>query len=227
MPASQKFVVWDWNGTLLDDTELVRTCVNKALKDVGHPEMDMERFRALQIRPLRDFYKAAGLNEDEVLRALEIEGRIFDQEYEPLADHAPLREGAVDLLRRLSGHKVDNVIVSNHLTHQIARLLEKHNIRGFFGDIIAYAAHKRGHRTETKGDKLRVFIAERGLNTANAVIIGDTLEEIEIARELGMASIAITGGIHAEERLRGLSPDYVVHTIAEIGAILSEKGFVA
>lgn len=227
MTPAQKFIVWDWNGALLDDTEVVLSCVNTVLSRLDHPPLTIEKFRATQIRPLEKFYRDIGLTAEQADMALEHERAIFHETYEPLADHAPLRDGAADLLDTLKQQGVTHIVVSNHITDQIVRIMKQRAIHHHFDDVLAYENHGKQFRDRTKGEKLRAYMDAKGLNPANAVIIGDTLEEIEIARTYGMISVAITGGIHAADRLLALQPNYLIQSLHELPPILRQYGFVS
>ena len=78
----------------------------------------------------------------------------------------------------------------------------------------------------TKGEKLHQHLKSCGMKPTNAIIIGDAIEEIEIARDLGMTCVAITGGDYSESRLRAQNPDYVIHSLYELNTILAERGFM-
>ena len=119
-----------------------------------------------------------------------------------------------------------NLNVSNHITDKITHLLHKHAIHSYFDTVIAYACHTTQFKDMTKGEKLHQHIKTSGLTPSNAISIGDTVEEIEIARTLGMTSVAITGGDYAEDRLRAMKPDHVIHSLHDLNPILQERGFI-
>jgi phosphoglycolate phosphatase-like HAD superfamily hydrolase len=77
-----------------------------------------------------------------------------------------------------------------------------------------------------KSDRLRLYMKNNGLNPAHTFVVGDTVEEIEIAREFGMGSAAITGGLASEEMLRASNPDYIIHSLDELAPILRQRRFV-
>ena len=226
MSASKKFIVWDWNGTLLDDTDAVLVAVNAIFSEFKRPPLSMEKFRAIGDRPFTKLYASAGFNEAEIQSIITIDRQIFHDHYETQAANATLRDGATDILHRLRANNVSNLIVSNHLTNKIINLLHKHDIHPYFDEVIAYACANTQMKGKSKGEKLHQHIKETGLTAANAIIIGDTIEEIEIARKLGMASIAITGGDYAENRLREQNPDHLIHSLPELTRILEEREFV-
>jgi phosphoglycolate phosphatase len=226
MNAKTKFIVWDWNGTLLDDAEAVLFAENAILTAFNYAPVSMEKFRALNGRPFGAFYTAVGFSEEERKHAAK-DRKMFHEYYEQHPASTTMRDGSVNILRRLKTHQVMNVIVSNHITDKIIRMLRQYDIHHHVDDVIAYACHNTQMKGSTKGEKLHHHLTATGLNPANAIIIGDTVEEIEIARELGMISVAITGGDYAESRLREKNPDYVIHSMHELNAILEERGFVA
>lgn len=227
MSALKKFIVWDWNGTLLNDTDAVFACNNMVLEKIGRGPVSAEAFRDHFIHPTRDFYVAIGLNEEELAKVMIMERDAFHDAYEAMADLAPLHLGATDILQDLRKHNVANLIVSNHITGEITRILKQRNIDHHFDEVIAYISRGKQFRDMTKGEKLHEYIKANGLDGMNALIIGDTMEEIEIARALGMISVAITGGVHAEHRLRSKAPDHVIHSLHELRPILQERGFIS
>ena len=130
-------------------------------------------------------------------------------------------------MKRLKADNVSNIILSNHIANQIIRLLSQHGILGYFDDVLAYDSVDTQFCDVTKGERLRRHIQTKGLDALNAFIVGDTREEIKIGRELGMNSIALTGGILAEHLLRDEKPDYIVHSFDDLTVVLEEVGFAA
>jgi phosphoglycolate phosphatase len=101
-------------------------------------------------------------------------------------------------------------------------------IEHFFEDVLAYADREdQQTRSMSKGDKLRHFMQQEDIYGHPTIIVGDSVEEIEIAQEQGLISVAITGGCVSEERLRAAHPDYVIHSLHDLKPVLAERGFVS
>ncbi|WP_409190475.1 HAD family hydrolase [Bradyrhizobium sp. RDM4] len=66
---------------------------------------------------------------------------------------------------------------------------------------------------------------KNNLKAASTFIIGDMAVETEIARNLGLISISITGGFVSELRLRAAHPDYTINNHHELLPILQDHGF--
>ena len=58
-----ELVLWDWNGTLLDDVELCENALNRLLQRYGYPQRyDHEQYRAIFGFPVEDYYVRAGFD---------------------------------------------------------------------------------------------------------------------------------------------------------------------
>ena len=60
-------IVWDWNGTLLDDVDLCFSCINRLL--VNHelqPLSTLNQYREVFTFPIEDYYKRVGFNFDKI-----------------------------------------------------------------------------------------------------------------------------------------------------------------
>jgi len=223
---NRKFIIWDWNGTLLDDADIVLECINLTLGNVQMAPISLEKLRNTQSTPFTTLYTCLGVPKEKIDYLIK-NSHIFHEIYESRVSRASLRSGTSALLKRLKANNVSNTIVSNHIADKIIKELERHGIFSFFDKVMAYANPSSQFHDITKGERVRRHIENEQLNVSNAVIVGDTREEIRIARDLGMTSVAITGGILSESLLREEKPDYVVHSIDDLGALLQERKFVA
>lgn len=227
MKQEKKYIFWDWNGTLFDDAEVILGCINGSLGAFACAPLSMDAFREVQVDKLSDFYSAVGVPKDKIDSALKTEREIFHSAYEPKADAASLRQGATDVLGQLAEGRVSNIILSNHIADQIVRRLKRHDIHHYFEDVLAYLNHATQFRDLTKGERLRRYMEEKKLSPAQALIIGDTKEEVDIARDHGLCSVAITGGLASETRLLSARPDHLIHSLDALPPILKERGFLA
>ena len=225
MTGVTKHIVFDWNSTLLDDAEAIHLSTNRLLESAGHPPMTLAFFQHHYAVPFRQLYHNLGLPEAESQRLIDLNNSAFHDHYEPLAHAAPLRDGAMDVLRYAQTHGVQSTILSNHLVESIRVQLRRLDIEHFFAEVLAYADRATQFQHMTKGEKLRQFRATQKMDDHPTMIVGDSVEEIEIARDQNFISVAITGGCVSEQRLRAAQPDYVIHSLHELRPILQERGF--
>lgn len=227
MSVPSRNIVFDWNSTLLDDIHAMHECTNILLKSEGHAPIAIDHFRDHYNVPFDQFYRGMGFNDQEVERLMSLENSAFHDHYEPLAHQAPLREGAVEILHHAREAGVQSLILSNHLVDPIRTQLRRLAIDGLFAEVLAYQDRATQFRDMTKGERLRRFITAHEMTSHDTMIVGDSVEEIHIAREQSLISIAITGGCVSERRLRAEKPDYVIHTLHELKPIMIERGFLS
>jgi phosphoglycolate phosphatase len=225
--TKKKFIVWDWNGTLLDDTHIVLDCFNIALKHFSVAPVSREAFLNIQGPCMKSLYRKAGVPEHKLDEIVELERDIFHDNYENQSHTAGLRNGAKRVLEHLASNEVTSVILSNHINTEIARLLRHHEIFHHFDDILAYKNRETQFREKDKKGRLIDYTKDKDLGSGNTLIVGDSTEEIGVGHELGIESVAVTGGMTSEDRLRAAKPDYLIHELAELAPILKKRGFVA
>ena len=108
--AEYRHAVWDWNGTLLDDTWLCCASLNLLLAEDGHPRVDPERYRRIFEFPVIKVYQAIGFTPDESsFRAMSVR---FMAAYEARKHECGLHPGALDLLDGLSARGATHSVLS-------------------------------------------------------------------------------------------------------------------
>jgi len=217
-----KYIVFDWNGTLFDDTHVVLESLNAHISHHGHAAVDIDTLRAHYDTPPKIYYRNLGFTEAEAER-LHNSGHLFNAHYESRTATLGLRAGSTEILTDLQKAGTKALILSNHIADAIRDQLKRLDIEHFFKDVLAFPNIALQYRDITKGERLRRHMQGYKFTPLNAVIVGDTVEEIEIGREQGLTSVAITGGMISEARLRAAKPDYLVHSLQELRPILQER----
>ena len=213
----KKLWVFDWNGTLLADTVPSWKAGNECLKFYGAKPISLKKHRETFIFPILPFYEIHGVHAEKVLERKEEGNTLFQEAYEALAKSARTRRGARNLLEHLNARDAHCMILSNYRTEKINAHLERLNIAHFFKAVDAHDCDGTTIlQNTTKVTRLKAYMETHGFKPEETVIIGDTMEEPEIARELGLTSIGITDGYISLKRLRDAAPDYTIHRLDEI-----------
>ncbi|WP_027545360.1 HAD family hydrolase [Bradyrhizobium sp. WSM2254] len=219
-------LVFDWNGTLLDDATALLETTNSILDRFGHAAIDMNTFREHCDVPLSLLYRSLGMSRDEVAAVDRDGSAIFHDKYESLASKAELREGARRMLELARQQAASSIIVSNHIVDPLRFQLRRLGIDDYIDAVIAFESRATQYQSMSKGERLRLYMKNNNLEPASTFIIGDMPVEIDIARDLGLTSISITGGFVSEARLRAARPDYTVTNHYELLPILQRHGFL-
>ncbi|MGN8544414.1 HAD family hydrolase [Bradyrhizobium sp. 13971] len=130
-------IVFDWNGTLLDDANAVLQTINAILSRFGRAAVDMRRLREEFELPLSVLFRNLDMSKDEIDVVQRNDSAIFHDTYEFLARNAALRKGARNVLLAADHRAVHTIIVSNHIVEpiraQVRRLGIKDSRHGHFG----------------------------------------------------------------------------------------------
>lgn len=221
---NHKLVVFDWNGTILSDTRPSLVAGNMCLEFYGAAPITLQKYRETFTFPVIHFYKLNGLSVDDVLARKDEANELFQAAYEALARNTRTRKGARDLLAWLHEQGMACIILSNYRTEKINEHLKRLKIDRYFQHVSAYDCDGSTIlQNATKTERLSEYMVKRGYKPTDTVIIGDSTEEPDIARHLGLASIGITDGYITEKRLKAARPDHIVHSLQEIKPLLAEK----
>lgn len=218
---TQKLAIFDWNGTLLADTHQAWVASNECMKFYGAEPISFKQQMETFDFPILHYYKRNGIDIDKVLETKEEANEIFQNSYDELAKNARTRRGARDLLEWLKKRDITCVILSNYLEPKIKVHLKRLKIDHYFSHVSANTCNGTSILNSTsKLERLSDFMVKRGYHAGNAFIIGDSKEEPEIGRHLGITSIGITGGCISPPRVRAAKPDHLITSLTEVPDIL-------
>ncbi len=189
-------IIWDWNGTLLNDLGASLASVNDMLEMRGMPLIDVVRYRECIGVPIKCFYeKVFDLeNEDysEILRQYN-EGYIYHLK------NCSLTDGAAEMLDMLEKNGVKQVIVSSSNNAQLCENVKKYGIWEKFDAVLGAADFMATSKIERAVKYLKKEGAERG----KVLVVGDLEHDAELAREIGADCILLSSGHEKRERLYG------------------------
>ena len=202
MQRPKPYILWDWNGTLLDDTEAALATLNEMITVRGGQPIGMEFYRDHFAFPVRHFYDKIGIvahNEDEwngiAHEYHEVYGR-QPKKLNPLAvtalemaKEAGCRQSIVSALRQ---DLLEADMARNGVTKYFERICGSDNLDG-----------------ASKLERARVLLrtlSETVPSDTHFVLIGDALHDKEVADALGIDCILCAQGSHAAWRLRAVAP---------------------
>lgn len=215
-----QLAVFDWNGTLLSDEQIAYECNSLTCRYFGKPEMEFEAWRDIYTIPIIDIYLQRGFTREEFLEHSAFITEMFHEAYERAAESATLREGARQLLEYLVSSGVPCVILSNHTAGGIRSQLERKGISPLIETVLASEEKDDAGQERRKYLRLQEYLQDKGIDAARAVIIGDTDEEVEIGKSLGMKTVTVSGGFQSERKLRLAQPDFLVGSLSEVVGVL-------
>jgi phosphoglycolate phosphatase len=202
-------IIWDWNGTLLNDAGLAVRIMNQMLEKRGLPMLSFEEYKSVFTFPVKDYYLKIGF--DFRTEPFEIPALEFIDGYNSHVHSCELHRDTLKVLSffRSIGVKqyilsaMEQVVLNNCLKHyQIDDLF---NYVSGLDNIYAASKIENGHR----------LITELKLDAGKIVLIGDTVHDFEVAKELGCQCVLIANGHQSKEILQATGV-LVVDQIAQL-----------
>lgn len=202
-------LIWDWNGTLLDDVRICIDSINILLYERNLPLMKEDRYKDIFTFPVKEYYIKAGF--DFSKEPFEIPAHQFIDQYRKALRSSVLHEGVKETLDMLRGQGYRQFILSAMEKDLLMENLGQHSLVEYFERIYGIEDHL-GH---SKTDVARKLIEENSIKLDQAVIIGDTLHDYEVSQELGIRCLLIANGHQSEARLKSAGCP-VMRSLAEV-----------
>ncbi|MBQ4547580.1 MAG: HAD family hydrolase [Bacteroidales bacterium] len=188
-------IIWDWNGTLLDDLELSIKAVNVLLKERDLPILTLDRYKDIFGFPVINYYEKAGF--DFSKEPFEIPARQYVKLYASGESELKLFPDVVDTLSFFKDNNYRQIVLSamkeDNLRKMISNAVITHFFDGIFGIKDNYAREKISIGKQV--------VENLNLNPEKCLMIGDTLHDAEVAEQCGFDCILFSGGHVAKQRL--------------------------
>ena len=212
-----RHVIWDWNGTLLDDTQAGLNAVNGMLAARGMPCLGLDAYRERFGFPVKTFYRELGFRlEEEDWEAM---ARDFHARF--LADTSiRLHTQTVDLLDTLRAAGLGQSLLSAMEQRILDDMLARFGLAAYFEQVLGQD-NLHGHSKLERG---RSLLRQLALAPASVLLIGDSLHDHEVANALGTACLLVAQGHQSRARLARCGAP-VLDSLAEIPAWL--RGLVS
>lgn len=217
-----KLVAFDWNGTVFADTFAILYGVNEVFKILNLKPVTLKDFQNHFDVPVTKTYLGLGAPEELLRKRTKDIVNTFHSSYESRATKVRTRAYAKELLGWLSKNNIKSIIFSNHIDEPIKKQLKRLKIENFFSEVIANSALDSSFNGRNKHEKLKNYLTVNNLSPDEVLIIGDTIEEVEIGKDIGAIVVALTGGNCSTLRLKKHKPDYLIHNLREVIGIIDQ-----
>jgi len=210
-------IIWDWNGTLFNDVELCATIMNVLLIQESLPKISLQRYKEIFTFPVIEYYKIAGHTFER--KSFVDLGKQFVDEYELRKAGCDLFPGVLELLSTLKKKKINQHLLSAYEQRYLNNILKYNRIDNYFQNVFGLDNIYAGGKTHL-AHKLADRIRSNG-QPGNILLIGDTIHDYEVAKEINSDCILISHGHQDEERLLKLGIP-VVKNFNDLDILLTE-----
>ncbi|MEN8991768.1 HAD-IA family hydrolase [Avibacterium paragallinarum] len=214
MNSAIKLVIFDWDGTLFDSVGQIVASLKFAADQYLQPLTDA------------DAKSIIGLGLPEVAQRLfptvpELHSEIL-QSY---ADHYVAHskgdmwfDGVADMLQELRDAGLQLAVATGKSRKGLDRVLAQTQSHELF------CATRAASETKSKPDPLMLaeILAETGLRADQAIMVGDTSYDLEMALNIQMPRVGVSYGVHTVETLQCFQPLHIAHTVNDLTEFLLE-----
>ncbi|MFD7166536.1 HAD family hydrolase [Streptomyces violascens] len=214
-------LVWDWNGTLLDDNVAIIEATNAAFAELGLEPITLERYRDLYCVPIPRFYQRliGRLPTDAEWLVMDA---AFHQQYWARADACGLTEGAAELLAARWAAGLSQSLLSMAPHEHLVPIVRRHGITGHFIRVDGRTGPSHGSKAEHMVRHLTALrAADPEISGERTVVIGDAVDDAVAAAAVGAKAVLYTGGSHSRASLAAAGVP-VVDSLAEAVAVAEE-----
>ena len=205
---SIKYLIFDFNGTIIDDVDLSVECINKCIeKYLNRNIITKEEYQNLFTFPVKKYYEDVGfdfnkLNWEEV-------GSFWMNYYMNNYQKCKVYDGIIDLLKSNKEKGIKNIIISASRKDYLLRQLKDLKVLEYFDEILGidniYA--------ESKVKIALNFIKDK--NKDECLMLGDTIHDKEVADAMGIECFLLASGHQNKNKLLEVS-DKVYDNIKEV-----------
>ena len=188
-------VIWDWNGTLLDDAELCVEVMNDVLARRKLPSLTAQSYADRFRFPVRDYYSDLGFDFER--ESFEIIGTEFIEGYAARESECSLRGDAVSTLEGLAARGMSQSVLSASQQARLEAQARRLDVHVHFEALVGLDDHYAAGKIEVG----RAWMARSEVDPRRTVLVGDTDHDVEVARALGVKCLLVPSGHQSSERL--------------------------
>ncbi len=190
-----KYIIWDWNGTLLNDVWLCVDIMNNLLTKRGLNAISIDDYKSVFDFPVEKYYHKLGFDfERESFKDVGLE---FIVEYNQRHIECALHEKSLEIVKNLHHKGYTQFILSARKQSELEREVEHFGLKKYISKISGLNNNYAAGKVEVG----RRFMKELKLTSGDIVLIGDTIHDFEVALSLETNCIIVSNGHQSKERL--------------------------
>ncbi len=207
-----KLVLFDWNGTLIDDMPIWYKSIKKIfeLHNVTPPSVG-DYFKMLEsAKSYTEVYNSLGIN----LPQNELD-RIYQEEYQKHLQDIQLSPGAKEVFDILTDKKVVLGIITTQLQPLFDPIFLRLRLEKYFKHVII--------EVQKKSTAILHLCALERINPENCYYVGDSPSDIRNAKKAGVQALAYLNGYIPEELISATNPDFTISHFQELPKLIKNK----
>ncbi len=188
-------IIWDWNGTLLNDVQIAIDSINYLLRDRKLIPLTLERYLEVFTFPVQDYYEQIGFNLKH--EPFEIPANQFIAIYNKAVGSCGLHEESIPVLTHFKNRGYRQFILSAMEQKNLEKTVSENKISMFFEDLCGL----NDNYAISKVENGKTLIRQKILDPDKTLLIGDTTHDYDVANAIGCKCVLIANGHQSKKRL--------------------------
>ena len=206
-----KLVIFDWDGTLMDSADKIINCMQIAAKRCDLPvpsASEVGHIIGISLEPA--IKQLFGIDDNDLVQRLK--NAYKDAFIIHDATPSPLFDGVDTMLNALTARGLTLAVATGKARRGLLRAWEQTGTEKYF------SASRSADEAKSKPspDMLLQIIDELNISVSDAIMVGDTTYDMQMAKSIGMARVGVSYGVHAQAHLEAFNPKAIVHSIDEL-----------
>jgi len=202
-------IIWDWNGTILNDVDNNINAVNMILQKRNLAVITKEEYRRKIKIPIKQFYNDIGLeiNDPETYNLITNDyWKYYNMGYK---NNTKINDGMENILIKLKENDINNYLLSATQHDKLIKQVKDKGMEIYFKDIIG----NNNYEVKSKLEKAKELIKNENIKVNNTILIGDLISDYELAEELRIKCILYSNG---HQKIKMEKDKNIINNFAEI-----------
>lgn len=205
MISHKTTIIWDWNGTLVNDLSVCVQIINKMLEVRNLNQITIDDYQSIFTFPVKAYYLSLGFDfHKEDYRAVAKE---YIDQYNQLWHCCTLQPQVQETLTKLKQKGYSQAILSAMEEQNLKQMVSHFKLDDFFQAIIGIENNLAESKV-SQGKRLLTILKK---HPKDICMIGDTLHDAEVAKHIGCECILISHGHHSHEKLKTTGLPVIKH----------------
>lgn len=205
--------MWDWNGTLINDTSLCVDILNKLLSIYDQPLISIEYYRNNFSFPVSAFYKRISLPSSG--KTFDDVSLFFISEYRLKWKECNLHQGVLQILKMIQQLGLRQSILSAGNQSDVELFVNHFKLDCFFNQVFG----TNNIKAEGKIELGKKFITNSNLRPEEILLVGDTIHDLQVAKAIGCSVLLFSRGHNSNTQLSGYSVQ-IINSLMEVAQYL-------
>ena len=191
-----KRIIWDWNGTLLDDVDLSFACINRLLKENGlKPLQDLHAYRNVFDFPIQSYYRKVGF--DFSIKSYDELAHRYMEDYQEKSYNCLLCKQVQSTLQKANELGYVQTILSASKKEYLDAQISNYHISDYIEDVLGI----ENIYAHSKTDLAKAYVDQ--CDPSDEVwFVGDSIHDYEVAQSVHAHCLLVTSGHQSRSRLQ-------------------------